>query len=80
MVSLDEARTIARTVYDDLCDEVNETPEYWIFDCDTNGAVTAGGGDPVAVSKTDGSVRLLLLVLDKSWAVLDSATPVAATG
>lgn len=62
MVGLDDARKIAHTFYDDLCEEVNETSEYWFFDCDTHGAVTAGGGDPVAVSKVDGTARILFCV------------------
>ncbi len=74
MVTLDEARSIAHTYYDSLSSEVHETEDLYIFHHDTHGIECAGGGDPVAVSKRDGSSHLLYFVLDDSWEIFDKMT------
>lgn len=76
MCDLEEARKIALTYFNQLQDEVCETDDGWIFFCDSDGVAMFGGGDPIIVSKEDGSSRQLFLILKESWEVLDSMRPV----
>lgn len=80
MVTYEEALAQAKAYYQKSGEVVVKAwdhPDYWIFYGDAGDGRTKFGGQPISVSKTNGSLELLFIPSKEGFALFNVAEPIA---